>query len=196
MSTSRLLIVDDEAPVLSALQRALRRSHGEALSVRACDDPLAALELLHVRDFDVVISDLRMPSMDGLSFLKRAAGLRPHLVRMVLTGSADFATAQVAINEAGVFRYICKPWRDEELAEHIDSAIARAAQTSAQRQAAQAWHDRQDAPSEEELERRRLEALEPGITHVEWGPGGEVLLPPISTFAGLEPRSGTRAAGS
>ena len=51
-------------------------------------------------------------------------------------------------------------------------------------------------PSAEELERRRLEALEPGITHVEWGPGGEVLLPPISAFAGLEPRSGTRPSGN
>lgn len=196
MTTSRLLIVDDEALVLSALQRSLRRSHGEALAVHTCDDAATALDLLRVRDVDLVISDLRMPAMDGLSFLKRAAALRPHAVRMILTGSADFETAQAAINEAGVFRYICKPWRDEALAAHIDAAIVQAAQSRAQRQAAQAWHDRQDQPSAEELERRRLEALEPGITHVEWGPGGEVLLPPISAFAGLEPRSGTRPSGN
>ncbi|MGC4395847.1 response regulator [Hydrogenophaga sp. T2] len=182
MNPTRLLLVDDETAVLSALQRALRQRFGSALVVSMCSDAPAALERLRTHDVDLVISDLRMPVMDGIEFMRRVAVLRPHTVRMILTGSSDFATAQAAINGAGVFRYLCKPWQDDELAAHIEAAIAQAGLNAAQREAAQAWQDRCDAPSAEELERRRLEALEPGITHVEWGPDGEVLLPPITGF--------------
>lgn len=196
MKPHRLLIIDDEAPVLAALQRSLRQRYGSALRVTALTDAALAIETLRVRDFDVVISDLRMPAMGGLEFLVRAAALRPHMVRMILTGSADFATAQAAINEAGAFRYICKPWRDDELAAHVDAALAHAAEASAQRSAAQAWHDRQDEPSAYERERRRLEALEPGITHVEWGPSGEVVMPVVTGFGLLDAKEGGRVGGS
>lgn len=185
MSPQRLLIVDDEASVLAALKRALRHRYGQALAVEAQVDATAALEVLRVRDFDLVISDLRMPAMDGLTFLGHAARLRPHMVRMVLTGTADFATAQQAINNTGVFRYLCKPWRDEDLAAHVDAALALAGSSRQQREAAQAWHDHRESPSSEELERRRLEVLEPGLTHVEWGPNGEVLMPSVTSFGSL-----------
>jgi DNA-binding NtrC family response regulator len=185
MSPQRLLIVDDEASVLAALGRALRRRYGRSLAVEAHIDAAAALDALRVRDFDLVISDLRMPAMDGLKFLGLAARLRPHMVRMVLTGTADFATAQQAINGAGVFRYLCKPWSDEDLALHVDAALALAGSSRQQREAAQAWHDHREVPSSQELERRRLEALEPGLTHVEWGPNGEVLMPSATSFGAL-----------
>lgn len=188
MTVPRLLIVDDEAPVLAALQRSLRKRYGTALAVQACTSATAALALLQVQAFDLVISDLRMPAMDGMAFLVRAHELRPYVVRMILTGSPDFAAAQAAINQAGVFRFICKPWRDEELAGHIDAALALAGLATQQRQAAQAWQDHLDQPSPQELERRRLEQLEPGITHVDWGPGGEVLMPAITAFGDLDAR--------
>lgn len=186
MTPQRLLIVDDEASVLAALKRALRHRYGQALAVEAQMDAMAALDVLRVRDFDLVMSDLRMPAMDGLTFLGHAARLRPHMVRMVLTGTADFATAQQAINDAGVFRYLCKPWRDEDLATHVDAALSLAGSSRQQREAAQAWRDHREAPSSEELERRRLEALEPGLTHVEWGPNGEVLMPSVTGFGRLD----------
>lgn len=185
MSPQRLLIVDDEASVLAALKRALRHRYGQALAVEVQVDAAAALEVLRVRDFELVISDLRMPAMDGLTFLGHAARLRPHMVRIVLTGTADFATAQQVINDAGVFRYLCKPWRDEDLAAHVDAALALAEVYRQQREAAQAWQDHREVPSSQELERRRLEALEPGLTHVEWGPNGEVLMPSVTSFAQL-----------
>ena len=185
MNCQRLLIVDDEAPVLAALKRAVRQRYGPALVVETQLDATAALEMLRVRDFELVISDLRMPAMDGLTFLGKAAQLRPHMVRMVLTGSSDFETAQQAINEAGVFRYLCKPWRDDDLARHIDAALEMTTSAREQRESAQAWHDRRELPSAQELERRRLEALEPGLTHVEWGAAGEVLMPSVTSFGGL-----------
>lgn len=191
MNRQHVLIVDDEASVLSALKRALHRHFGPSLSVMAHTSARAALDLARVRSFDIVISDLRMPEMDGITFLRKAAALRPHAVRMVLTGSSDFETAQRAINDAGVFRYLCKPWRNEELATHLDAALALAAGARAQRDAAQAWHDAGERPSPEELERRRLEELEPGLTQVEFGPAGEVLMPSLTAFGDLE-GGGTR----
>lgn len=188
---ARLLIVDDEPHILAALKRTLRLvpppPGRTGITIEAHTDAATALDRLRVCDHDLVLSDLRMPLMDGLTFLHEASQLRPHAVRMVLTGSADFHTAQRAINEARVFRYICKPWTDAELVAEVADALAQAQQSRAQREAAQAWQDHRDAPSAEELERRRLEALEPGLTHVDWGPTGEVLMPSLSTFGRLGP---------
>ena len=188
MTIANILIVDDDISVLSALQRALRQRYGAKLLVETQLDAVFALKRAKAQDFDVVISDLRMPVMDGLTFLRNIAGIRPKSVRMVLTGSADFETAQSAINEAGVFRYLCKPWDDDELARHLDAALAHAAAQREQGSQAQAWQAQLDAPSPQELERRRLEAFEPGITHVEWGSQGEVLMPPLDAPTGKNRR--------
>lgn len=159
----QLLIVDDESAVLHALRRVLHR-HFEAqqLGVETCLDPLHALRRLQERRFDVVISDYRMPQLDGVTLLARARELDPRAVRMMLSAAADFGTVVAAVNRAGVFRYILKPWSEPELLADLRAALA---------------FDPFAIPSDYELERRRLEALEPGITQVEWGPNGEVLMP-------------------
>ena len=123
---ARLLIVDDEAPVLSALRRALHQRFGPRLEIVTEQDPTAALARLHAERFDVVISDLRMPAIDGLTLLTLGSALQPHGVGMLLTASGDFDTARRAINEAGLFRYLNKPWHDDELAAHVEAALAEA----------------------------------------------------------------------
>ena len=72
---------------------------------------------------------------------------------MILTGSADFETAQRPINESGAFRYLTKPWHDVELGSHIEAALAHAALTRQQRQQAEQWRQQADAPTPQELER-------------------------------------------
>lgn len=161
----RLLIVDDEPAVLAALKRALRLRFAHRLDVQTEVDAMLALDHLRRGDYDVIVSDLRMPAIDGLSFLCLAAALQPQGVRLILTGSADFETAQRAINESGVFRYLTKPWDDAVLAAHVEAALVQAAALRAQ-----------DTSTPQQRERRRLEAQEPGITRVDWGPDGEVLL--------------------
>lgn len=173
---SNVLIVDDEPHVAAALQRALRHRFGSRLRVRACSDPLAAVDNARQQPWDVVISDLRMPHMDGITFLKRFAVLQPHAVRLMLTASADFETAQRAVNDVGVFRYLCKPWLDDELVEHVEAALAHSLTMQRQHAESESWQTRSSKPAELEQERRRLETLEPGITHVNWGPNGEVLM--------------------
>jgi two-component system probable response regulator PhcQ len=121
-----LLIVDDEASVLAALQRALRKRLGAEVDLVAHTDAMLALEAARQREFDVVISDLRMPEIDGVGFLSLIGALLPDSVRMILTGSADFQTAQSAIQDAGVFRYLTKPWDDNEVAVHVRAALAQA----------------------------------------------------------------------
>lgn len=163
---TRLMIVDDEPAVLAALQRALRRRFGARLAICTEPDAHAALERLRSERFDIVMSDLRMPRMDGITLLTLVSAVQPACVRLLLTASADFETAQRAINEAGLFRYLTKPWLDGELAAHLEAAIAEAGRAT-------------PPLTPEEAERRRLEALEPGLTQVEWGPQGEVLMPPL-----------------
>lgn len=169
---SHVLIVDDEPSVVSALQRSLRAAFGHRIRLEGATDPLAALSRLRLQPFDIVVSDLRMPDLDGIELLSLAAAVQPDCVRLLLTGTADFATAQRAISDAAVFRYLCKPWDDAELHAHIEAGLSEAARQRAAR----------TPPTEaspQEFERRRLEAVEPGITSVEWGPDGEVLLPTL-----------------
>lgn len=172
-----LLIVDDEVPVLMALERAIRRHFGPRLVVSATPEPEIALARLVARDFAVVMSDLHMPAMDGIAFLRQAAAIRPDSVRLVLTGAADFASAQEAINHTGVFRYLCKPWQDVDLLTQLEAALALAEQRWLQRQ--MVLHGTAAAATPQAVEALKLEALEPGITHVDWGPHGEVLMPPL-----------------
>ena len=123
---TRILIVDDEPSVLSALQRALRQRFGAELVVQTETDAMLALGRARNEFHEVVISDLRMPEIDGIAFLSLLAALQPASVRMILTGAADLETAQRAIQDAGVFRYLTKPWVDAEFAAHVRAAIAHA----------------------------------------------------------------------
>lgn len=159
----RLLMVDDELPILHALRRLLQRHFSpQQLEVEMCADPLYALQRLNEAHFDVLISDYRMPLLDGVKLLAHARELDPRIVRMMLSAAADFDTVLAAVNRAGVFRFIPKPWDEPQLLADLRAALA---------------FDPCAVPSADELERRRLEALEPGITQVEWGPNGEVLMP-------------------
>ncbi|MDP1902117.1 MAG: response regulator [Rubrivivax sp.] len=176
-----LLIVDDEPLVLSALQRALRRSFGARVQVTVTPSAAEALRWVAERPFAAVISDLRMPEMDGLTLLALTAALQPHAALLLLTGSADFAVAQRAVNQVGVFRYLTKPWQDDELLVHLQAALEHSEASRRRADQADAWAREQGQLSAQDAERRRLEAIEPGITQVEWGPQGEVLMPALES---------------
>jgi two-component system, probable response regulator PhcQ len=96
---------------------------------------------------------------------------------MILTGTSDFSTAQEAMNGFGVYRYLTKPWEIDELVKHMGAAIQHGASLRAQREQALEWAASQGKVSPQEVERHRLEAMEPGITHVEWDEDGCFVLP-------------------
>lgn len=121
----RVLIVDDEPGVLSALRRVLRRAAPE-LRIDSEGDPLLALARVRATPYDVVISDLRMPELDGVALLSFVGTLQPAAVRVLLTASDDFDDARRAINEAGVFRYLAKPWDERRLLSELRAALGEA----------------------------------------------------------------------
>lgn len=174
----RVLLLDDEANVLNALTRELRASFGPALKIEATTEPEVALARLKEVAFDVVISDYRMPLLSGTEFLGLVRSIQPFAVRMILSASSEFDTLMRAVNDVEIFRYILKPWVEKDFVQQVQQALDRAEQTRHERELADAGRQQFGELSAEEVERRRLEVLEPGITSVRWGPNGEVLAGP------------------
>lgn len=115
----RILCVDDEPNVLEALNRHLRRHFAVATAVGAA----AGLALLEREPpFAVVVSDLRMPGMDGVAFLSRVRELAPDTVRILLTGQADLEATISAVNEGNIFRFLSKPCSPENLTRALQAA--------------------------------------------------------------------------
>jgi response regulator RpfG family c-di-GMP phosphodiesterase len=101
-----VLFVDDEPNVLSAIQRTLRGQ----FEVETCEDSMRAASVLRSRGpFAVVVSDMRMPGMNGVEFLATAREIAPDTVRVMLTGNADQQTAIDAVNKGEIFRFLSKP---------------------------------------------------------------------------------------
>jgi len=119
-----ILCVDDEPSILSALRR-LFRSHGFA--VIAAESGQAGLDLLETEPIDLVISDMRMPHMDGVVFLEHVRQRKPDILRLLLTGYADIASITGAINRGEIYRYIAKPWDDNDIILTVQDALERSA---------------------------------------------------------------------
>lgn len=121
-SGAELLLVDDEPSVLSALRRLFRM---QGYQVRQASGGAEGLALLRERPADLVISDMRMPEMDGARFLEQVRSDWPDAVRILLTGYADISSTIAAINRGEVHRYISKPWDDQDLLLIVRDALQR-----------------------------------------------------------------------
>lgn len=115
-----LLYVDDEVNLLSAFQRIFR---AEKVNVTTTESVEKALKLLNDKEFHVIASDYRMPVMDGIQFLEKASQLAPEAMRILITGMCDFEAAVDAINRGKVFRFISKPWNNDDLRSSVSSAL-------------------------------------------------------------------------
>lgn len=120
-----ILCVDDEPNVLSALTR-LFRANG--MAVRVAESGAAGITMLEDSVADVVISDMRMPGMDGAEFLQAVCKRWPDTVRILLSGQADAASIIDAVNQGEISRYIAKPWEDEQLIAQVQETVDRVRQ--------------------------------------------------------------------
>jgi DNA-binding NtrC family response regulator len=107
-----LLIVDDEESVRSSLRRALRK---EPYRLSFAASAQEALDIMRQDRPDLLLSDHLMPQMTGIELVRRVRLLYPDVGRLILTGQAELETVIAAINEGEVFRFLRKPWEDEEL---------------------------------------------------------------------------------
>ncbi len=123
-SGETLLLLDDEENVLRALVRLLRR---DGYTIETATSARQAFEILAAQPVQVIISDQRMPDINGTEFLGRVKDLYPDTVRLILSGYSDFASLTEAINRGAVYRYVAKPWDDEELRRMVREAFRIAA---------------------------------------------------------------------
>jgi type II secretory ATPase GspE/PulE/Tfp pilus assembly ATPase PilB-like protein/DNA-binding response OmpR family regulator len=119
-SAYRLLLVDDEPHVLSALRRVFRL---ENYDIVTCEDPQQAAQLVRDQSFHVIISDYMMPGMNGGELLKHARSIQPSTIRIMLTGHADVNAVVSAMKAGAVYKFILKPWNDEDLRVTVALAL-------------------------------------------------------------------------
>jgi len=196
VASPTLLFVDDEPGILSSLRR-LFRPHGYRIFI--AEGGAAGLEILEKEHIDLVISDMRMPEMDGAAFLKEVRGRWPKVMRILLTGYADITSTVAAINQGEIYRYISKPWDDNEIVTVVREALERQMlQLENQRLTAltQAQNDELkvlNANLEQKVAERTAE-LRQALSFVEQSHGElkKSFLTSVQVFAGLiELRSGS-----
>ncbi len=115
----KIMIVDDELVNLRTLERLFRRDYQVLLAQSGAE----ALTLLEQHDVALLISDQRMPEMTGIELMKNTVALRPHMVKILLTGYTDVGALIEAINCGLVYRYLTKPWNNDDLRITVSRAL-------------------------------------------------------------------------
>jgi DNA-binding NtrC family response regulator len=164
--TPHVLIVDDEDGVRSALRRSLRR---ENYRLTFATSAAEALQRLHEEQPDVILSDHLMPGMTGVELLKRCRLLYPDVGRIVLTGQAEMETVVDAINQGEVFRFLRKPWDDDDLKLTLHLAISHVRLERENRRLLKLLEH-------QALQIRQLEAEHPGIGRVRRDASGAIVI--------------------
>lgn len=167
----KILLVDDEPNVLRAISRLLRD-----YDITALTSAEEALMITKQVKFDLVISDYRMPGMNGVQFLIKLMAIQPETIRMILTGYADLESAQTAINEAGIYRFINKPWNNVEIINAVKSGLAYQRILLENSRLANQVREQQALLNEKDSLLKALEEEEPGITQVNWADDGSIIL--------------------
>lgn len=124
---ARIMLVDDEPGVLRSLRRSIRHMPADTFagtpSVEIFEAPHEALRRAAEHEFDLVISDWRMPVMNGIEFLTGLVRLQPDIARLIVSGYAEFRAEVKAIERLKIFHFISKPWDDHELCALLRLAL-------------------------------------------------------------------------
>ncbi len=115
-----MLVVDDDEGILAALQRVLLDEGYNVLTAKNAEE---AFQLLSLNRVLVILSDFRMPGMDGAEFLRRARELYPDTVRIMLSGYADINAVTSAVNLGAVYKVMYKPWGENDIKENVGEAF-------------------------------------------------------------------------
>jgi len=168
----RILMVDDEENIVNALQRSLRKVADWEIEIFTSGAD--AIRRSEVSTFDLFVSDFRMPEMNGVEFLSQAKKLQPNAVRIILSGYTDLEALMGAINEAEIFRFINKPWNDNELILTIEQALKYKDMLTENLYLANQVRQQREELSKNEKILQKLEKETPGITQVNWADDGSI----------------------
>ncbi|MES2353576.1 MAG: response regulator [Pseudomonadota bacterium] len=119
-----MLIIDDEKNIISALKRLLRRDGYRILTGNSGQE---GLDLLAKNDIDVIVADHGMAEMSGIEFLTQAKSIRPNAVRIIFSGYPNLQSINDAVHEETIYKFLAKPWDDEELRNHLEEAFRKKA---------------------------------------------------------------------
>lgn len=170
----RIMIVDDEPYILNALLRMLGNK-GD-WEIETYDSPHEAFRRARVANFELFISDFRMPEMDGVDFLNQIKQIQPESMRLILSGHADMEAVLGAINEAEIYRFICKPWNDYDLVATIEQALAHRDVLVSNRRLADQVRQQQEELDNRKTALERLAERHPALVEVDWAPDGSIIL--------------------
>jgi len=185
LGETRVLIVDDEQNILSSLRRLFRREHYDLVTASHAQE---ALRIMEEKPAHVVISDYRMPGMTGTQLLREVQVRWPDTVRVVLSGYSEVKAIIDAINEGAIYKFISKPWNDEEILLSVRRAVEQYTLTFENKRLAReiAQQNEQlrelnrrldqraaDASSGQTVAQEVLEAIDAGVLVVD--PGGLVV---------------------
>lgn len=123
LTTNKILILDDDKLVTKTLCLLLNSQTDYELF--PFNSPIEALDFVRENEIDLIISDFLMPEMDGIQFLSEVKKIKPSITNILLTGYADKENAIKAINEVGLYKYIEKPWDNDELLINIKNGLER-----------------------------------------------------------------------
>lgn len=112
MAGYKILLVDDEPPIIKALTRVLQY---EGYTIKGVTDPTEVAGILREEEYHLVICDHTMPELTGIEVLRSARLIQPGTIRVMLTGNADLEMAMAAINQGEIYRFLTKPWDNNDL---------------------------------------------------------------------------------
>lgn len=174
----RIMLVDDEVNILSSLKRALNAvpdgTFDRAPVIETFLSPLDALARARDVGFDLVVSDYRMPEMDGVTFLQQLREIQPSIARLILSGYADLKALIAAINRVEIYRFIAKPWDDHDLVLAILQALEHRSLITENQRLADLVRVQRGKITRSELALKQMEEKYPGITQVKRLPDGSI----------------------
>jgi DNA-binding NtrC family response regulator len=168
------MIVDDEPNILNSLNRVLKRK--EEWEVETYDSVADALKRAQATTFELVISDYKMPEMDGVEFLNEVRKFQPEAMRIILSGFTELQALLGAINEAEIFRYLCKPWDDQDLIGTITHALAHREVLVENRRLADQVREQQEELQKRKTALEKLADKHPALVEVNWADDGSIIV--------------------
>lgn len=172
-SDVKILCVDDEPNILSALRRTLTSFGYNVIAAKSGQE---GLKLLQQEPVQLVISDMRMPGMDGVSFLEYVSVRWPDTVRVLLTGYSSLDSTIDAVNRGHVYCYIAKPWDDEDLKVTVSQALHHYDVVMENKRLADQVRAQQDQMLEQQREIEELRRQHPNLMSVERGSDGSITI--------------------